>query len=154
MPAIKYTTDLPVTQPDAQMRLKHTNQSVDYNLSHLYDHLQGIKTSLTKMATVNKPAAIATHTKAQAVVNDAVKKFDGTFHKSLSGVKSAPATAGGNMAKATAPKPKKITIKKPPLPKFATGKISKPKGVSKGLAGYVVKQPSIVTKNAADNMQY
>jgi hypothetical protein len=138
-PSVNYkATDLPPTPADSSMRLKHTNQSVDYNLGHLFDHSQGVIDSIKKMSTVNPAMAKKVQAKSVAVANDMMNNIKG----------------GTIMAKATAPKPKKISIKKAPLPKFATGKISKPKGVSKGLAGYVVKQPSIVTKNAADNMQY
>lgn len=93
-----YKTDLPVTKTDAKLRLKHTKQSIDYNLMHLHDHLNGVKTSLTKMATVHQPAAVAAHTQAKAKVATELQKFDGPFHKSLGKVKSAPATVSGGLA--------------------------------------------------------
>lgn len=106
MDKIQYKTDLPPTMGDARMRMKHTNQSIDYNLSHLYDHLDSVKTSLKKMATINPTFARQQHQKVRAETGEAFSKFDGQFSKQLKNVKRAPVMQGMSMPRLSTPRPR------------------------------------------------
>ncbi len=69
---------MPVMPSDKAMRLKHTAQSVDYNLSHFYDHASGLSTSLKKMATVNPKMAQMHRTQVLGHMDKISTKLKGT----------------------------------------------------------------------------
>lgn len=51
------TKDFPPTYQDVQMRIKHTADSVDYNLEHAEDHLAELVSQLSKLAGVDRGRA-------------------------------------------------------------------------------------------------
>jgi hypothetical protein len=49
--------DLPPTHADAEMRMKHTLGSVQHNINHDKDHVEGALSSLKKLYTVDSAKA-------------------------------------------------------------------------------------------------
>lgn len=58
--------DLPPTNADAKMRKKHTLGSVQHNINHDKDHVDGAVSSLKKLYTVDSAKAKA---EAKRVIN-------------------------------------------------------------------------------------
>lgn len=72
-----YKTDMPPTPADARMRSKHTADSVRYNMSHMSDHVGGMKDSLSKLATVDKPKANSLATTMSSQIHKLADKVKG-----------------------------------------------------------------------------
>lgn len=66
------TKGMPPTYPDVQMRIKHTSDSVDYNLDHASDHFAELVAQLGKLYGVDRG-------KAELLAEKVCKIVDGWY---------------------------------------------------------------------------
>jgi hypothetical protein len=70
----------PPTPKDAKLRLKHVKDSVPYNTSHAYDHLEELCEQLKKLCAIDKPAASKLAKTARAKLEPMLKEIEGYNH--------------------------------------------------------------------------
>lgn len=69
--------DQPPTQMDVKLRVKHTDNSVDYNLEHIKDHAKNLVVNLGKLSKVDYSKAKVDRDQTLKVfkeLSEAVKK--------------------------------------------------------------------------------